>query len=213
MIRRVFVALAVGLVALVALPLAAGAHVEIESDGAVGADGTVKATLTVPNECVNASSASLDLNFPATPALTTVTEDAVTGFTTANTTDPTSGKVTKVTITGTLSGEDEQKFPLTLGTIPAGTDEITFTALQHCSDGTVIRWVEPTPPGGAEPEHPAPVLALASSTAETPSTSRVEVTTKNDSSSDSNTTAIVIAVIAGVVVIGGAAFAISRRQR
>lgn len=209
MIRRVSVALAVGLFAFVAFPLAAGAHVEIEADGSVAADGTVKATLVVPNECEGSETTSIDLNFPATPALTTVTEDAVSGFTAANTTS--GATVTKVTWTGTVSGTEEKKLPLTLGPIPSGTEEVKFTALQNCANGDVIRWVEPTPPGGEEPEFPAPVLALTKSTAETPSTSKVEVTTK-DSSDDSNTTAIVIAVIAGVVVIGGIAFAISRRK-
>jgi Domain of unkown function (DUF1775) len=35
-----------------------------------------------------------------------------------------------------------------------------FKALQTYSDGDVVQWIEPTVKGGAEPEHPPPVLKL-----------------------------------------------------
>jgi Domain of unkown function (DUF1775) len=35
-----------------------------------------------------------------------------------------------------------------------------FKALQTYSDGDVVQKIEPTMKGGAEPEHPAPVLKL-----------------------------------------------------
>jgi hypothetical protein len=37
---------------------------------------------------------------------------------------------------------------------------VTLRATQTYSDGTVVKWDQPTPPGGAEPEYPAPELAL-----------------------------------------------------
>jgi len=37
---------------------------------------------------------------------------------------------------------------------------VSLPATQTYSDGTVVKWDQPTPPGGAEPEHPAPQIAL-----------------------------------------------------
>jgi hypothetical protein len=86
-----------------------------------------------------------------------------------------------------------------------------MTALQHCTDGTVIRWIEPTPPGGKEPEHPAPVLEVKTQGATSDTTIKVPVTTKK-SSSDSSNTGIIIGVIAAVVVLAGGAFALARKK-
>jgi uncharacterized protein YcnI len=214
MIRKSLAAAGVAMVCLFVFAGIAGAHVEISPDGKLAADGTMKATLAVPNECVNAETKSVELNFPPTPALTTVEVAPMTGFTYANTTGA-NNAVTKLTITGTVSGDgekDQKEFSLTLGSIPPDTTEIKMTALQNCSDGTVIRWVQPTPPGGAEPEHPAPVLQVKSEGATSNSTVKVPVTTKDSGSSSSNSTGIIIGVIAAVVVIGGAAFAFARRK-
>jgi hypothetical protein len=67
------------------------------------------------------------------------------------------------TATGPASGippEQYQDFDLTVGPFPAkGT--MTFTVDQYYSDGSVVHWDQPTPAGGVEPEHPAPVLTLA----------------------------------------------------
>jgi hypothetical protein len=46
------------------------------------------------------------------------------------------------------------------------TDSVSFPATQTYSDGTVVKWDEPTPPGGTEPEHPSPTLALAGAAAD-----------------------------------------------
>src|SRR4029078_11293876 len=43
--------------------------------------------------------------------------------------------------------------------LPEG-DSVTFPATQTYSDGTVVRWDQAPLPGGGEPEHPAPELAL-----------------------------------------------------
>ena len=206
MIRKAMLATLVFAVALVALPAIAGAHVEI------AADGTVKATLTVPNECVKSDTKSLEFNFPTTPALTTATLEPVAGWTAQADKDTATGAVTKVTFTGALTADKSADFPMTLGTIPAGTESVTFTALQNCTNGDVIRWVEKTPPGGAEPEHPTPVLDLSGKPAapDTPTTKVAVTTTKK--SSDSNTGVIVGIVIAAVVVLGGGAALVARSK-
>jgi uncharacterized protein YcnI len=210
MIRKSVLAVAVFAVALLAFPALAGAHVEIEPDGKLAADGTMKATLHVPNECEGSSTTSVALNFPTTPEVTTVDVAPVTGWTFADTTDPQSNAVTKLTLTGSLSGGDEQAFALTLAPIPASTDSLSFTALQNCANGDVIRWVEPTPPGGAEPEHPAPVLEIKSSSAASSTTTTAPAAKKSDSSSS---TGVILGVVGAVVVIGGGALILLRRKR
>ena len=55
--------------ALVLFPLVAGAHVEIEADG-TPANGVVATTISAENECPNNGKlTSVELDFPATPAL------------------------------------------------------------------------------------------------------------------------------------------------
>jgi hypothetical protein len=41
-----------------------------------------------------------------------------------------------------------------------------FPTVQTYADGEVVRWNQPTPDTGAEPEHPAPVLDLSAPPAE-----------------------------------------------
>jgi periplasmic copper chaperone A len=212
MIRKSLLAVIVFAIGLVVLPAVAGAHVEIEADGSLSADGTQKATLTVPNECEGSETTNVVLNLPATPPLTTVDAAPEPGFTYA-TTKSADGSVKDLTIAGSITGSEEKKFVLTLATIPPDTTEIKMTALQNCADGSVIRWIEPTPANGEEPEHPAPVLEISSGGATSTSTIKVPVTTKDDSSSDSDNTGLIIGgVIAAVVVIGGVAFAVARRK-
>lgn len=209
MIRKSLLAVIVFAIGLVVLPAVAGAHVEIAADGSLGADGTQKATLTVPNECEGSETTNIVLNLPVAPPLTTVDVAPQTGYTYADTKNA-DGSVKDLTIAGSITGSEEKKFDLTLASIPPGTSEIKMTALQNCADGSVIRWVEPTPAGGQEPEHPAPVLEISSTGATSNTTIKVPVTAK-DSSSD-NTTVIIVGVVAAVVVIGGVAFALARRK-
>jgi uncharacterized protein YcnI len=212
MIRKSVFGVIVFAIALVILPAIAGAHVEIEADGSLSADGTQKATLTVPNECEGSETTNIVLNLPATPALNTVEVAPEAGFTYADSKNA-DGSVKDLTIAGSITGSEEKKFALTLASIPPDTTEIKMTALQNCADGSVIRWIEPTPANGEEPEHPAPVLEITSSGATSNTTVQVPVTTKDDSSSDSDNTGLIIGgVIAAVVVIGGIAFAVARRK-
>ncbi len=52
-----------------------------------------------------------------------------------------------------------QRFTVQVGPLPAeeGT-EVLLPAVQTYSDGEQVAWDQPTPEGGEEPEHPAPVL-------------------------------------------------------
>ncbi|MCU1487774.1 MAG: hypothetical protein JWN67_4520, partial [Actinomycetia bacterium] len=69
---------------------------------------------------------------------------------------------TDTTITwagGTIAPGEFQEFEISVGPLPA-VDELVFKAVQTYDDGTVVRWIDPTPADGTEPDHPAPTLHL-----------------------------------------------------
>jgi uncharacterized protein YcnI len=47
-------------------------------------------------------------------------------------------------------------------------DTVSFPATQTYADGAVVKWDQPAAPGGPEPEHPAPTLALTAGQAPPP---------------------------------------------
>jgi uncharacterized protein HemX len=49
-------------------------------------------------------------------------------------------------------------------------DTVSFPATQTYADGAVVKWDQPAAPGGPEPEHPAPTLALTAGQAPPPPT-------------------------------------------
>jgi uncharacterized protein YcnI len=204
-------AIVTGVVVLVAGP--AFAHVEIERDGAVGAGGLVAATLHVPNEEAAAGTTKVELVFPASPKLTTVVPEAVNGWTATVQKNP-AGDVTAVTWTGgPLTGTDEIAFPLSIGAVPNGSDAVDFKALQTYDNGDVVRWIEPTPAGGAEPEHPAPVLTVRG-TAAGHDAAAGHSATADTHSDDGLATGTIVAIVAGaVIVLAILGFILSRSRR
>jgi uncharacterized protein YcnI len=205
MIRKSMAALAVFSAALFLFPLVASAHVEIEADGAP-TNGVVATTISAENECPNNGKlASVELDFPATPAITTATPAPVTGWSAAVVKGADGQSVSKITWTNDAKVDGEGKFPVEMGTIPSGTKEIDFKALDTCDNGEVTRWIEP----GENSEHPAPVLAITAVKA----TGTTTTTAASDSKSSDDNTGLIVGIIVAVVVIGGgAAFLISRRK-
>ena len=62
---------------------------------------------------------------------------------------------------GTRIGPGEfLDFPLSLGPLPTGVDELALPAVQTYDDGEVVAWDQPMNPDGSEPERPAPTVAL-----------------------------------------------------
>jgi uncharacterized protein YcnI len=203
-------AIVTGVVALVAGP--AFAHVEIQRNGQVSSEGVVQATLSVPNEETNAGTVKVTLVFPKTPGLSTAQPLPIDGWSFNVEKNP-AGDVTQVVWTGgPLTGDAKVELPLTIGTIPSGTDTVDFKALQTYDNGDEVRWIEPTPPGGEEPEHPAPVLYVtgeaphdAAATDDHGSSSGDQAaTTTSEQSSDSDggmSTGVIIAIVVGVIIV------------
>ncbi|GAA1253389.1 YcnI family protein [Prauserella halophila] len=145
---------------------AASAHVTANVYGDAPEKGGYGAiTLRVPNEEEQAGTTKLEMTVPAEYEITSARTQPVDGWTsevTANGSDV----VTKVTWTasdgaGIPAGLDSyQEFGVQLGALPDNIDDIMLPTKQTYSDGTVSNWNQPQS-GDAEPESPAPVVALA----------------------------------------------------
>jgi hypothetical protein len=68
-------------------------------------------------------------------------------------------------------------------------DQLSFPTVQTYGDGTESAWIEPTVEGGAEPEHPAPVLPLTEATTGTAATTAAADTTHDATGTATDTAA------------------------
>ena len=152
----------------------ASAHVRVSSADAVPG-GYGELTFRVPNESDTASTVSLRVQIPADTPLASVSTRPVPGWTASVTSAPLDPPVevhgTEVTeavseITWTagpgagIAPGQYQTFSISGGPFP-DVDAMTLPAIQTYDDGMESAWIEPTVDGQEEPEHPAPVLALA----------------------------------------------------
>jgi len=97
------------------------------------------------------------------------------------------------------------------------TDTVSFPATQTYSDGTVVKWDQPSPPGGDEPEHPVPTLTLAAAATgaphehhHPPSAAPANQATAPSTAPDN--TARILGGVALVVAALGIAVALIRRR-
>jgi uncharacterized protein YcnI len=211
-------AVVTGLAATALLLLAgpASAHVSV-NPGSAAQGSYTEVNVRVPNEETSTDTTKVQLYLPTDHPIASVATEAVPGWTVTVqktkltkplTTDD--GQVTEAVseITwsgGTIKPGQFQDFALSLGPLPTDTDTLTFKALQTYSDGSIVRWIQPTVEGQTEPANPAPVLHLTSagasgssdsaSAAAQPGVSTATTATK----AGSDTTARVLAA-AGVVI-------------
>jgi uncharacterized protein YcnI len=137
----------------------AWAHVHVTSDHAAPGHSAVL-TFMVPNESEK-SSLTTELNV-VLPNLTGVNTEQLPGWTARLDRDLAAGTVKSITWTAAPgAGIPADEFALfRVSVVLPEADSVSFPATQTYGDGTVVRWDEPTPPGGAEPEHPVPTLSL-----------------------------------------------------
>ena len=165
------VALAAGLVALLALP--AGAHVSITPSSAPKG-GFQVLSFNVPNEEATANTVKLEVTVPTRNPIAFVSYQPMPGWTVAveKTTlakpvksddgDVTEA-VSKITWTATDGGLAPGQFDLftiSAGPLPTKPDKVVFKAVQTYDNGEVVSWIQQTVKGAPEPERPAPVLTL-----------------------------------------------------
>jgi uncharacterized protein YcnI len=227
--RRVAAALVIAAAVTVLGTGLAAAHVSIERSGDVGPDGMVSATVSVPNE-QPAGTTSITLVFPDGPAIATATAAPVPGWTPTVETAP-DGSVRQIVWTGgPLTGSARVALPITFGPVPGAVTTMDFKALQGYADGAVVRWIEVEPPGGPEPEHPAPVLTVRAApvadppttTTAAPSTTSTRAPADDDADQGAGSSddggglsggTVAVIVVAGLLIGGGIGFAIVRGRR
>ena len=169
--------LAITAMAAFGLSISAGiasAHVTVNPNTVV-AGSYSKITFRVPNESAKADTVKLTVKFPIDHPFASVSVKKEPGWTavvtTAKLTTPISDDdnasitqaVNSITWTADPAGRiglgQFAEFDVSVGPVPK-VASLAFDATQTYSDGTVVQWNEPTPAGGEEPEHPAPVLDI-----------------------------------------------------
>ena len=172
--RRLTVAVLLAAALLLIFAGTAQAHVEV-SPSTAAPNSSQELTFQAPNESADARFIKLVVHLPNAQPLASLSPRALNGWTitTAKSRLPKpivtdDGTATEYTseITWTASADagippgQYQDFTISAGPLPAkGT--LVFTVDQFYSDGSVVHWNQPSPPGKPEPEHPAPVLTVS----------------------------------------------------
>jgi uncharacterized protein YcnI len=213
------------MIGLLAAP--ASAHVSIVTYGEVEQGGFGTIGFNVPNERDDAGTVALEVQMPADQPIPFVSVQPKPGWeveTTMRPLDqPVEGEGETIdqvvdTIKWTATGDTQvgpgefDQFWISAGPLPTDVDTLEFPALQTYDDGEVVRWIEPTPAGGEEPEHPAPAVALVASSGDAAAPDASD--TASDSGHGDSTTLAVIALVVGglalIAAVGG--FVVSRRR-
>ncbi|MFJ1866693.1 YcnI family protein [Streptomyces sp. NPDC088097] len=230
-------ALAAGSVLVLSAP--AFAHVGVQPEGAAAKGGYAVINFKVPNERDNASTTQLEVNFPIDQPLTSVMPQDVPGWTVtvekSKLDKPLTvhGKqineaVTKVTWAGgKIEPGKFQQFPVSVGKLPENTDQMVFKAIQTYDNNEVVRWIEESKAGAAEPQTPAPVLKLTAAAADdhhdadgakTDEAKNTDAHAKDGTHDEaaakgSDTTARALGIAGIVIGLGGVAFGVASRRR
>lgn len=226
---------AVGVIAASSVLLCAGpalAHVSVDPESAAPGDYSV-VNFKVPNERDDASTTKLEVNLPEEHPLASVMPQPVPGWdvkvTRSELDKPVEAHgekiteaVTKITWTGGEVKKGEfQQFPVSMGELPHGTDQLVFKALQTYDDDQVVRWIEEPEKGQPEPENPAPVLKLTEAAGDAHGGGSEKASAENGASAEAggkggggtDNTARVLGAVGIVAGIAGVAFGVLAGRR
>ncbi len=170
--------LTVTTLAAIGLTVGAGvafAHVTVNPASAV-AGSYAKLTFRVPNESATAATTRLTVDFPTDRPFASVSVKKEPGWTAKVTTaklptpisDDDNATITQAVssitwtadATGKISLGQFAEFDVSVGPVP-NVPSLAFSAVQFYDDGSVVKWGQPRPASGAEPEHPAPMLTVS----------------------------------------------------
>ncbi|RAJ66431.1 uncharacterized protein YcnI [Streptomyces sp. Amel2xB2] len=227
----------VGALAATSVLLCAGpalAHVSVDPESAAPGDYAV-VNFKVPNERDDASTTKLEVNLPEDHPLASVMPQPVPGWDVKVTKskldkpieahgEKITEAVTKITWTGGEVKKGEfQQFPVSMGELPEGTDQLVFKALQTYDDDQVVRWIEEPKKGEPEPENPAPVLKLtqaaagdahgASGSEKASAQKGASAEAAGEDGGGTDTTARVLGVVGIVAGVAGVAFGVLAGRR
>ena len=227
-LRRTLTTAGLATAGLVAFAGSAAAHITPSADRAP-AGSYLTFELRVPHGCGDGNTNKLEVQIP--DGITSVTPEAVPGWTVERTIEPLDpplddgegGQITERTsvITwtgGPLAHDQLQRFGLSVK-LPDDPGTILFPTIQTCDNGESTSWIEATPAGGEEPEHPAPAIEVTAATGDghdgdgDAAAAPSAVDDDGDDEDDGATTALAVTGI-GVgavgIVLGGSAL---RRAR
>ncbi|MBV6703400.1 YcnI family protein [Kitasatospora aureofaciens] len=237
--RRAAAAAVLAGAAVLATAVPAFAHVTVQP-GTAPQGGFPAVAFRVPDESDTASTTKLEVTLPADHPVASVATEAVPGWTaTVEKTklatplktddgDRITEAVSKITWTANAGAKiapgQFQDFRISLGPLPTDTDKLVFKALQTYDDGTVVRWIDESAPGQAEPQHPAPALTLTKAAAEGASASAsgdasgsdshpAAASASDGSSSSSDSAARTLGIVGIVVGVVGAALGVLGLRR
>jgi len=210
---------------VVGTAFSASAHVGVHPDVTTEGQGA-ELTFRVPDESDTANTIKLVLTLPQDRPFTDISTQPMPGWTATVAEAPLpkpvvvgGATITKAprTVTWTalpgnkIAPGEYQNFYLASDALPA-PGEMVLPVAQYYSDGTVVHWTEPTVPGKAEPEHPAPVFTVTAASATeasaTPAaTTQASGTTAPAAKTTDNTArvlggiALLVALVAGGLVL------------
>ena len=214
------------------VPAAASAHVTVAPTESP-AEGYAMLNFVVPHGCDDAATTSVAVKMP--PQVISATPGVVPGWEIkakeGKLPEPaeqhgetiTEG-VRQVTWTGgPLDPHQLEQFPLSVAFSGAEGDVAEFKVIQSCEGGAETAWIQSTPEGGEEPEHPAPAVTLtaaaedehgAAPADEDEAMVHPEPAAGADSSDDSGDGLAVAALIVGALglLAGGGALLTARRS-
>lgn len=163
--------------AVIGTAISAAAHVNVFPDSTISGH-EAQLTFRVPDESDTANTVKLVVTLPQDRPFTDLSTKPMPGWT-ATVTDaplPEAVNVGGATITkaprtltwtaqpgNAITPGEYQEFAFATDALPAA-GEMVLPAAQFYSDGTVTHWTEPTVPGKAEPEHPAPAFTVIAAT-------------------------------------------------
>ncbi|GAB3611150.1 hypothetical protein GCM10027414_32760 [Humibacter ginsengiterrae] len=216
------VAAAIAAIALaVAAPLAASAHVRVDPDQAAPGGYSVL-TFRVPTESATAGTVGLEVDFPTATPFTSVSYQPVPGWSATVTTSKLAKpvKISGATVTEAptkivwtadpgvqIKPGQFQQFSISAGIVP-DTGKIEMPAIQTYSDGSVVKWDQPTPASGEEPEHPAPTLYINDAPPSSSKTAPTVVTSTPAPAASSTSATDAVALGLGIAGLALAAIAL-----
>ncbi|GAA4380124.1 hypothetical protein GCM10023166_33960 [Paeniglutamicibacter cryotolerans] len=223
--RRTLKSISTGTLALAMLALgaaSASAHVHVDSDNTT-ASGYTHLTFNVPNESPTAKTNKLVVSLPTDTPFTYVGVKPVEGWTAevlttklpkpvlvsgSTVTKAATSVVWTADATHAIGQNEYQSFSLSVGMLPEAGTTVTLPATQTYTDGSIVKWDQPSTDGQVEPEHPAPAFVTTSEDSSTPghAMSSPEPTAAAESPATGNAASILALVLgAAGLVLGGTA--------
>jgi uncharacterized protein YcnI len=208
-------------------PLAAQAHVKVSPNTAAAGDD-IQLTFRVPNEEEDAGTVKVVINLPTKTPFADAEYEPVQGWTATiietKLAKPIINDGVQVTqapsqIIYTADAGVEiragqfQEFPVSLDLTP-NTGSVDFPTIQTYSNGDVVKWNEPTPANGEEPDHPAPTLYI-NAAPPTDTATGISIAATSEASSTASTALILgtAGLALGVIALVLGLFAFIRTRR